>query len=280
MKSFLPPVFRFPVILSIALLAPVFWLPSLGSASDPPQTLFREEFQTLENWDPLKFPKIDKMSEYMIENGNGEASYLMASSEGSASGLMWKRHFNPYEHPRIRWRWRVDRVYRKGDATMKSGDDYPVRLYVMFQYNTDDPAVRPSLKYSLAKILYGDYPPYRSVNYIWANRDHGRRIIPNAYTKNSMMVLKETGAGRVGQWVTEEANILDDYREAFGEDPPRNVSLAVMNDSDDTGESSRSWIDFIEVFRTPEDPPEPRDEDKKLKRRKGKTEDPEDRVEE
>jgi hypothetical protein len=64
-----------------------------------------------------------------------------------------------------------------------------------------------------------------------------------------MMVLKEKGTAKVGQWVEEEADVLADYRKAFGKDPPRAASLAVMNDSDNTGERSVSFIDWIEIAR-------------------------------
>lgn len=47
--------------------------------------------------------------------------------------------------------------------------------------------------------------------------------------------------------MTEEVDVLSDYRRAFGTDPPGQAGLAVMNDSDDTGESSVSWLDDLEV---------------------------------
>jgi hypothetical protein len=50
-------------------------------------------------------------------------------------------------------------------------------------------------------------------------------------------------------WVEEDVNIVRDYREAFGSEPPPVASLAIMNDSDDTGERAVSFIDYIEVYR-------------------------------
>ena len=245
----------------------------------PTRGAFREDFFTLKAWDPLKFPRIDNLSQYSVEKVDDNICFLRAQSDNSASGMAWKGDFNPYEYPRIRWRWKVNRVYDKGDASVKSGDDYPIRLYVMFKYDTTDPAVRRSFKHSIARTLGKDLP-YRSLNYIWANRRHDRRVIPNTYTRRAMMVLKEMGLEKVGQWVTEEAHILDDYREAFGEDPPRTASLAFMNDSDNTGEASVSFIDFIEIYRMPDDPPEPPDEEKMFKKRKQSNGDWEERVEE
>ena len=66
------------------------------------------------------------------------------------------------------------------------------------------------------------------------------------------MIPLRSGSGLVGQWLEEERNILKDYREAFGKDPPTKAGLAFMNDSDNTGEASVSWIDYIEIFRPAE----------------------------
>ena len=102
--------------------------------------------------------------------------------------MIWNGEFDVYEHPMIRWRWKVSNVYIKGNALQKSGDDYPMRIYVMFKYDTKDPHVKKKFKYGLAKFLYGKYPPYTSLNYIWANREHQQRFIPNPFEKEVMML--------------------------------------------------------------------------------------------
>ena len=47
----------------------------------------------------------------------------------------------------------------------------------------------------------------------------------------------------------ESVNILDDYRKAFGKDPPAIAGLAVMSDTDNTAESAVVYLDFIEIGR-------------------------------
>lgn len=63
------------------------------------------------------------------------------------------------------------------------------------------------------------------------------------------MVFLERGAKKVRTWQDEEVDILADYQKAFGVKPPLRARIAVMNDSDDTGESSTSYMEFIEVFK-------------------------------
>lgn len=217
------------------------------------ETLIREEFTTLDAWDELKFPKIDRMSTYSIERTVDGSTFLRADSDNAASALVWKEDFDVYEFPRLRWRWKVSNVFRTGDARKKKGDDYPLRIDVMFKYDASDPAVRKGLKYSMAKLIYGQYPPYSSLNYIWANRETDSRYMVSTYTKSTVMVALQQGERNTGLWLTEDVDILEDYREAFGEDPPRIAGIAVMSDTDNTGESCVSWVDWIEIYRIIED---------------------------
>ena len=221
--------------------------PAFGDSSRT--RLFKEEFNTLEKWEPLKFKKIENMSSYTLDLQTNQECYIKAQSSNSASGMIWLNEFDVYEYPLIRWRWKISNVYVKGNALQKAGDDYPIRIYIIFKYDTKDPRVKKKFKYGLAKLLYGEYPPYSSLNYIWANREHQQRFIPNPFAKEAMMIPLRSGSTLAGQWLEEERNILEDYREAFGVDPPATAGLAFMNDSDNTGESSESWIDWIEIFR-------------------------------
>lgn len=61
------------------------------------------------------------------------------------------------------------------------------------------------------------------------------------------MIVLRAGTAQLGTWLEEKVNIVDDYRKAFGTDPPAIASLAIMNDSDNTGEASTSSMDYIVV---------------------------------
>ncbi|MBC8323953.1 MAG: DUF3047 domain-containing protein [Candidatus Marinimicrobia bacterium] len=211
------------------------------------QTILRDDFEKLNNWKPLTFEKIEKHTQYSIDKGNPHGSYLKAESSGSASGLIWEKSFNVNESPLLRWKWKVSNIYSKGNAKEKSGDDYPVRIYVMFEYDPETAGFWESALYESAKLFYGEYPPHSSLNYIWANKDYEENIIPNPFTDKAQMILLQKGKSNVGKWMIEEVNILEDYKKAFGENPPKKASLAIMSDSDNTGESATAWIDFIEI---------------------------------
>jgi hypothetical protein len=233
--------------LSAIISACVLFLSALALAAGAGMPI-SHGFDSLNEWVPLEFPKIERHTKYEVRELEGQ-KVLAAISNASASGIVYEHEFDVYEYPKVRWRWRIENVYEKGDATRKEGDDYPIRVYVMFTYDPDEASFGERVKYGIAKKLYGEYPPHSSLNYIWANRKHESRILTSPYTEKSKMVVLESGDGKAGQWVDEGIDILADYRDAFGEDPPKMARLAVMNDSDNTGESSTSYMDYIEVYR-------------------------------
>jgi len=234
--------------LLAACLSALMILASLSAWGQAGTVLFREEFNNLDNWRSLLFPKIRKHSIYTIDTDK-DNSVLRAESNASASGIIYRREYDVYDYPKVRWRWKIENIYQKGNAEEKSGDDYPIRIYIIFRYDPETASFGQRLKYSIARTIYGEYPPHSSLNYIWANRKHQQRIISNPYTDKARMILLEAGTEKVGQWVDEEADIMEDYLTAFGTMPPRTASIAVMNDSDNTGERSVSYVDYIEVYK-------------------------------
>jgi hypothetical protein len=216
--------------------------------SQSTKTLLREEFINLENWRTLYFPKISRHSAYSVERDGGE-SFLRAESNTSASAIILKQEFNVYEYPMVRWRWKINNIYLKVDPETKPGDDYPIRIYIIFKYDPEKAGALEGFKYGIAKQLYGEYPPHSTLNYVWANKEEQTAIITSPYTDKAKLIALKKGSKMVGTWQAEEVNILSDYKKAFGTSPPELASLAIMNDSDNTGQASVSYLDFIEVFR-------------------------------
>ena len=215
--------------------------------SEEEKALLKEDFDNISSWEPLYFPKIKEHSSYAVESDD-EGSYLKAESSASASGLVYREKFDVYKFPYAKWRWKVANVYAKGDAKNKKGDDYPIRIYIIFKYDPDKAGFRQKIKYKTAKVLYGEYPPDSALSYIWANKEYSERILTSKYTKKAKMILLQKGKTNIGKWQEQEVNILEDYKKAFGKNPPAVASIAIMNDSDNTRESSVSYVDYMEVY--------------------------------
>jgi len=163
---------------------------------------------------------------YEITQEDGERC-IKATSYGAASGLYYRISYDPKEYPFLTWRWKVGNILLKGDELKKEGDDYAARVYVVF----------PSALFWRTK----------AINYIWANKLPAGQAVPNPFTSNAMMVAVESGPAHVGEWREERRNVLEDYRKFFSEDPPKVGAVAIMTDTDNTGEKAVAWYGPIRL---------------------------------
>ncbi|MCK4910107.1 MAG: DUF3047 domain-containing protein [Thermodesulfovibrionales bacterium] len=248
-KSITKGYFIFCLLLSLIFPA---GLSSAGeSAVQIIEPFISIEFDTLEGFEPVHFPKIPVHTEYSIMSEQGD-SFLVAFANSSASALVYTHEFDVYEYPVVSWRWRVSNVYKNGHAGIKSGDDFPARLYVMFAYDPSEAPIGQRMVYGALKVIYGEYPPHSTLNYVWANRPHDNRYITSPYTSRSILFIMEEGmSGKPQAWAYEIVNVVNDYRAAFGKSPPRMAQIAVMSDSDNTGERATTHFDSITVGPAP-----------------------------
>jgi len=209
-------------MLCLALLALVLFLP-FSSAGAGQRVIDDFEQGLRPGWEEKSF---SGHTRYEVVT-DSEGHCLRAESSAAASGLIYRIEFEPAEFPILRWRWKIDGIVTKGNGRIKAGDDYAARIYVIFPH------------WLFFKT--------RSLNYIWANRVPRGELLPNSFTANAMMISVESGSQRAGEWVTEERNLLDDFRRAFGEDPPGVGAVAVMTDTDNTGGEAGACYDDIVI---------------------------------
>lgn len=200
-----------------------------------------------QGWKPLTFKKIPRHTEYVLVR-DGEQVVVKATSEASASGLTKEVSINPKDYPMVRWRWKVENLLQRSDVSRKDGDDYPARLYITFAYDPEHVSFGRKLKYNAGRAIFGDIP-IAALNYIWETKTPVGTIIENAYTDFAQMIVVESGPAKVGIWVEEERNIYEDYKKAFGEEPPLINGVAIMSDTDNTRDRAIAFYGDIE-FRT------------------------------
>ena len=200
-----------------------------------------------QDWKPLTFRNIDKHTAYTLVSDGG-VTVLKAEANASASGLtrdLSALNLNLRDTPILKWRWKIGGLVKNADIRTKEGDDYPARIYVTFKYDPGRAGAGMRMQYGIAKALYGEYPPHAGINYVWDGKAPAGTMAPNAYTARAMMFVVESGARRVGEWVEVERNVYEDYQRAFKEEPPPVLGIAVMTDTDSTGEAATAWYGDI-----------------------------------
>lgn len=200
---------------------------------------FNESDNSNSMWELAPFGRKDPTTytSGMKENGD---PIIIAKSNSSISSVQVEVQADPAEYPIIEWEWKIDSVLESGDVTEKDGDDYPARIYITFDYPVSDLSFGDKIKYRFYKTFTSFDVPTRALNYVWANKAKVGSIHPNPYTDWIQVVAVQSGNENAGRWQIEQRNIIEDYREAFGEDPPAITGIQIMTDSDNTEESAEA----------------------------------------
>ena len=137
--------------------------------------------------------------------------------------------------------------------TQKSGDDYAARIYITFAQDPDHLSFFQRARMGAIKMIYGQAPPAAALAYVWGNRAEVGSVHPSPYTNRLQMIVVESGPDHLNNWRMARRDIVKDFQRAFGNDPPRISGIAVMSDTDNTGESATAWYGDMVLHRKTED---------------------------
>ena len=171
---------------------------------------------------------------------------LHAVAEGSASGLTRAAGFSIVDRPIASWSWKVSRLVATADNSKARYEDSPVRVVLAFDGDTARLPRFDQAALYVSRKVFGRELPYATLMYIWSNKEPVGAVIPNPHTRRVQMIVASSGAGGVGAWQKLSRDVVADFRRAFNEEPGRLLSIGVMTDTDNTGESVEAWYGEIE----------------------------------
>jgi len=172
----------------------------------------------LEGWTPKVFAG---ETHYQLVMDGGH-QVLRADSNGTASGLYREMPVALDHTPYLNWSWRVADVLSNVDERSKAGDDYPARVYVVA---SDD-------------IFFWRT---RALVYVWSNNQPTGSSWDNAYTANAKVIAIRSGKPPSNIWFKEKRNVAADFRHLFGVDIDHIDAVAIMTDTDNSGQQATAW---------------------------------------
>jgi hypothetical protein len=195
-------------------------------------------------WEPIHIAGVSRHTEYALASIDGVTS-VRAVADSSVSGLGREVDIDPHATPWLQWHWRINEPNEQSGLLSKQGDDFPARVYVFFDFDIMRLSLLERIIIRIARALYGERLPLAALCYVWANDEPMGTTAWNAYTRRARMVVASSGAEKAEQWITVQRNVMDDFREAFGEPVPRITGIAIATDTDDTGARSVAWYGDI-----------------------------------
>jgi hypothetical protein len=198
-------------------------------------------------WKVTTLPGISRHTRYTLVR-DGDAVVLRADAEASMAGVAHPLKLEVRDHPVIEWRWKILNLLTKSDIATKGGDDYPARVYILFDYDIRKLPFSVRARIRLAR-LYGADVPLAALCYVWDGKAAAGTSVWSAYTDRVRMIVAESGDANLGNWVTIRRDVAADFRAAFGEEPPAISGVVLATDTDNTGESATAFYGDIRFMQ-------------------------------
>jgi Protein of unknown function (DUF3047) len=202
-------------------------------------------------WGLKQLSRFKKNTQYqLVQDADGQ-TVVEARADQSASGLIKTLDIDANSMPWIHWRWRVPTLISGADNSRRDAEDSPVRVIVAFDGDMNKLDFEDRAVAARVKALTGQAMPYATLMYIWENQATQNKIIESVHSARIKMIVAESGSSRSGRWIEFERNLISDFERAFGEKPGRIKSLAIMTDTDNTGESIVAYYGDIRFTAEP-----------------------------
>jgi DUF3047 family protein len=165
------------------------------------------------------------------ENEGHRVLHLKSKIESSTIRRDIRGRVNLKETPILEWSWKAITLPKNGDCRKKGTDDQAAQLYIVWPRFPE--AVRSQI-----------------IGYIWDSTAPVGSIVKSEKTSTVTYVVMQSGAADLGKWITEQRNVVEDYKKIYGAQPDNPGYISIAIDSDDTVSSAESVFGSIR-FRAP-----------------------------
>jgi hypothetical protein len=202
-------------------------------------------------WQELSFSRFRAPTKFELVDDDG-TTVAHAISENSSSVMLENIDIDPNEFPILSWRWKAPRLVPGANSTSRKSEDTPVRIIIAFEGDKDKLSFSDQMTFAESRALLGTDPPYATLEYTWGDGAAKESVINNGWNPRIRLLLAQSGPERLGEWVMENRNIVEDFRRVFGEEPGRMVSIGIHCDSDATETKSEGFFGDIKFMRSSE----------------------------
>jgi hypothetical protein len=172
-------------------------------------------------------PDKENMGRVYWVREEGGHKFLRADAKGISVPIGCEKAWGLEEFPVLHWRWRAMAFPEGTNEREKSRNDNVLSLYVVL----------------------GGWPIPRFIKYIWSDTLPVGTIFDSPLSGRTKVFVIRSGRSSAGKWVSEERNVLADYRRVFGEREknPSAKGILLLTDSDNTGTQAVGDYDAITV---------------------------------
>jgi len=217
-------------LVAAFLLAELF-LYDILTIKKPPETAWRYDFKDKipASWVLKGKPGTKKAVFSVARDDSGGISFLRMKSDRASASLITKIDGTDLaKTPILRWRWRVRELPKGADGRIKKKDDQAIGIYVGS----------------------GSTISNKSISYRWDTEtpkgEEGACTYGMGAVKVKWYTLRNKEDAVGASWFTEERNIAEDFKKAWGY-YPKTIFLSISCNSQYTGSVAEADMEWIEL---------------------------------
>ncbi len=228
---------------SATLVCAYLFLPVASQADQPvhpPPCLSIDDFSSSDlgefpqGWTARHGNEWSLVRGFYVIAGQDSATYLAASTDTRNKMIMKDIKLDILHYPILRWRWRAHVLPSGGDERESETNDSAAGIYVVFR---------------VQNLLWKKVPTI--IKYTWSTSAPVGTQTSRGFDRFTVRV-EESGEENLGEWVTEEVDLVEHYRSIFGHDPNRRtVGIGLFTDQDNTRSSAAADYDDIVIMTRP-----------------------------
>ena len=176
-------------------------------------------------WRPYETPGGRPAYDFAIVDDGGQRALRM-KSVSEHSTIVKEAAIRLTETPALRWDWKVTKLPAGADLREKTTSDASGHLFVLW----------PRMPAMLRSRLIG---------YVWDATLPIGTVAKSRKTGTVTFIVARSGSERLGQWVSDERSVVDDYRRVYGEAPDDPKAIALSIDTNDTHSSAEALFGRI-----------------------------------
>ncbi|HKJ31748.1 MAG TPA: DUF3047 domain-containing protein [Balneolales bacterium] len=162
------------------------------------------------------------------EDGNKYLHYHGMKAMHLNFPLVNKNGVDIMKTPILTWKWRVKKIPKGGDENDSDKNDSAAGIYVVYGFA-------------------GLFKLPKSIKYCWSSTLPVGTILSKNFNKQKIVVLA-SGKKNEGKWITFQRNIVQDYKNLFGGEPPKKpIAILVLSDGNNTHSMVEADYDDIEL---------------------------------
>ncbi len=139
-------------------------------------------------WRLTTLPGVERATQYALIAD--EASVVLrANAQAAMASITHPLKVDPDKFPFISWRWKISNVLQTSDLRSKTGDDFPARVYVLFDFDIGKLSILQRARMYLARKRYGVDVPSAALCYVWDGKEPVGTAVWSPYTDRVRVIV-------------------------------------------------------------------------------------------